>query len=71
MEDLANIWSNLSLTEKENTSLKLQQDQRSREFIIATKFLATHFFNMEAMVRTSKQLWHSMNEFKIRNLGDH
>ena len=43
MEDLTNIWNNLSLPKRENTGLVLQNDQRTGEFILAAKFLTTHF----------------------------
>ena len=71
MEDLTNIWNNLSLPKRENTGLVLQNDQRTGEFILAAKFLTTHFLNMEVMAQTFKQLWQSTNGFKIRHLGSH
>ena len=52
MEDLTNIWNNLSLPKRENTRLVLQNDQRTGEFILAAKFLTTHFLNMEVMAQT-------------------
>ena len=67
MEDLTNIWNNLSLPKRENTGLVLQNDQRTGEFILAEKFLTTHFLNMEVMAQTFKQLWQSTNSFKIRH----
>ena len=54
MEDLTNIWNNLSLPKRENTGLVLQNDQRTGEFILAAKFLTTHFLNMEVMAQTFK-----------------
>ena len=40
--------------------------QRSSEFILVTSFL-TLVLNMEAVVRTFKQLWHSTSGLKIKN----
>ena len=54
MEDLTNIWNNLSLPKRENTGLVLQNDQRTGEFILAAKFLTTRFLNMEVMAQTFK-----------------
>ena len=71
MEDLTNIWNNLSLPKRENTGLVLQNDQRTGEFILVAKFLTTHFLNMEVMAQTFKQLWQSTNGFKIQHLGSH
>ena len=71
MEDLAEQWSNFSLSEREKTGFVLNKDHRTGEFIIAALFLTPRFLNMEAMARTFKQLWRSTNGFKIRNHQDH
>ena len=69
MKDLN--WNNLSHSKRENSGFVLHDDQRLREFIFATKFLTSCFLSMEAMARTFKQLWGSINSFKICHLGDH
>lgn len=56
----------LSLFEKESTSLILPNMQHSSEFILVTSFL-TSVLNMEAIMRTFKQLWHSTSGLKIKN----
>ena len=33
--------------------------------------MTSRVLNMEAVGRTFKQLWRSVNGFRIRNLGDH
>ena len=71
MEDLAEQWSNFSLSEREKIGFVLNKDHRTCEFIIAALFLTPRFLNMEAMARTFKQLWRSTNGFKIRNHQDH
>ena len=71
MEDLAEQWSNFSLSEREKTGFVLNKDHQTGEFIIAALFLTPRFLNMEAMTRTFKQLWRSTNGFKIRNHQDH
>ncbi|KAK9989616.1 hypothetical protein SO802_029855 [Lithocarpus litseifolius] len=71
MEELANHWSNLSLSEKETVGFTLSEEQRSGEYLLAALFLTPRFLNMEAMARTFKQLWRSTNGFTIRNHNDH
>ena len=71
MKDLAEQWSNFSLSEREKTGFVLNKDQQTGEFIIAVQFLTPRFLNMEVMARTFKQLWRSINGFKIRNHQDH
>lgn len=71
MEDLTKNWNNLSLSDKEDTGFVLPKVHESRDFIIAAKFLTSHYLLMEAVVRTLKQLWRFANGFKVRNLGDH
>lgn len=71
MEDLTTTWNNLSLSEKEHTSFILRTDHRTREYMLAAKFLNPRFLIMDVVARTFKQLWRSTNGFKIRWLGDH
>ncbi|XP_065619559.1 uncharacterized protein LOC136063304 [Quercus suber] len=71
MENLAEKWNSLSLSEKEKTNFVLQRDQQTGEFMMAAQFLTPRFLNMEIMARTFKQLWRSTNGFKIRNQKDH
>ena len=71
MEELANQWTNFSLSEKETVGFTLSKEQCSDEFLLATQFLTPHFLNMEAMARTFKQLWRSTNGFTIQNQNDH
>ena len=71
MEDLAAIWDNFSLSEKEKSGYTMRADHRTGEYMLAAKFLTPRFLIMEAVARTFKQLWRSTNGFKIRRLGDH
>ena len=61
---------NLNPSEKESSGFSLQKVQRSREFMVAAKFLTSRFLNREAGARTFRQIWRSSNGFKIRHLGD-
>ena len=71
MEDLAEKWSQFTLSERENTGFVLQRDQQTGEFILSAQFLTPRFLNMEAMAKTFKQLWRSTNGFKIHNHKEH
>lgn len=70
MEQLTMRWENLTLFEKERVGYVLPKDHRKGKFIIAAKFLTSRFLQMEAVVRTFKQLWQTNKAFKIRNQGN-
>ena len=71
MEDLANTWNRLSLSDREQKGYVLRSDHRTGEYLLAAKFLTPHFLIMNAVAKTFKQFWRSTNGFKIRHLGDH
>ena len=48
--------SKVSLSTNENTGFVLDRDQRSKEFILAAKFLTSRFLIMDVVARTFKQL---------------
>ena len=57
----------MSLSNNERLDFILPEDHRKGEFVIAAKFLTSHFLQMEAVARTFKQLWGFNNGFRIRN----
>ena len=65
MEDLAKSWSNMSLSEMEDSGFILPKAQRTNEFIIVAKFLTTWALNMDAVARPFKQVWRCNDGFKI------
>nr|POE93752.1 hypothetical protein CFP56_30522 [Quercus suber] len=73
MDDILHDWRKLSLTEEEDTKLSLSKSKnlRSKEFVLATKFLTRRALNVEAIGRTFKPLWRAKKEFKVREAGDH
>ena len=71
MEELANRWNNLSLSDREKSGYVLPKDHRLGEFILAAKFLMSRFLNMEAVAWTFKQICRSTNGFKIKHCGNH
>ena len=73
MDDILYDWKKLSLTEEEDTKLSLSKSKniRSKEFVLAAKFLTKRALNVEAIGRTFKPLWRAKKEFKVREAGDH
>ena len=55
MEELTKTWGNLSLSEKESTSIILPDTQQCfLEFILAAKFMTSRALNMDTVARTFK-----------------
>ena len=64
-------WSNLSLNEREDGTLKLTKDRSIGETILAAKFFTKRVLNTEAVIRTFNPLWRSKNGFEVRTGGNH
>ena len=71
MDNLTKHQSNLSLNDKEGGKMCLKKERSSNEHTIAAKFLMKRALNTDAIVRTFSPLWHSINGFKVHNIGDH
>ena len=73
MDDILYDWKKLSLIEEEDTKLNLSKSKniRSKEFVLAAKFLTKRALNVEAIGRTFKPLWRAKKEFKVCEAGDH
>lgn len=56
MEDLANSWRNLSLSEKEGDKLDLKNKKKGQNFVLATKFFTRRSLNVEAVAKTFRPL---------------
>ena len=67
MDDILYNWKKLSLTEEEDTKLSLSKSKniRSKEFVLAAKFLTKRALNVEAIRRIFKPLWRAKKEFKV------
>ena len=64
-------WSNLSLNEREDGTLKLTKDRSIGETILAAKFFTKRVLNTEAVILTFNPLWRSKNGFEVRTGGNH
>ncbi|XP_050289951.1 uncharacterized protein LOC126728125 [Quercus robur] len=71
MEDLAQSWTRLSLSEREGPGCCLMPEDGVKTFSIAAKFLTKRALNAEAIARTFNPLWRARRGFKIQNIGDH
>ena len=70
MDNLTKHQSNLSLNDREGGKMCLKKERSSNEHTIA-KFLSKRALNTDVIVRTFSPLWHSINGFKVLNVGDH
>ena len=73
MEDILYDWKKLSLIDEEDVKFSLSKSKnlRSKEYVLATKFLAKRALNMEALGHTFKHLWRAKKDFKVGEAGDH
>ena len=71
MDDLAQSWNRLTLSDREGSGCCLLDDDRSQKFSIAAKFLTRGAINIEVIVKTFNPLWRAKNGFKIQIFGDH
>ena len=71
MEGITKHWSNLSLNEREDGTLKLTKDRSTGETILAAKFFTKRALNTEAVIQNFNPLWRSKNGFEVRTAGSH
>ncbi|XP_075653877.1 uncharacterized protein LOC142624225 [Castanea sativa] len=71
MEDLAQSWTRLSLSERKGPRCCLTPEEGVKTFSIAANFLTKRALNAEAVARTFTPLWREKRGFKMKNIGDH
>ena len=70
MEDLANNWKKLSLSEKEGDEIDLSRIRKTTSFVLATKFFTHRSLNLEAGAKTFMPLWHTRDNFEVSDVGN-
>lgn len=70
MEDLAQKWKTLSLSEVEDTKVDLLRGKKKLDFILAAKFFTRRSLNVEAVVKTFRPLWRTRGSFEVFDGGD-
>ena len=73
MEEILYDWKKLLLTNEEDVKLSLPRSKnlRSKEYMLAAKFLTKRALNVEAIGHMFKPLWRAKKDFKVREAGDH
>nr|POE67350.1 hypothetical protein CFP56_78070 [Quercus suber] len=69
MDTLENMWNKLSLLDSKENSVQCSEDSLARPSL-AAKFLTKRLTNIESVARTSKPLWRTQREFKIKDMGE-
>ena len=71
MDELAQSWNRLKLSDREGPGCCLLDDDSKEKFPIAAKFLTKRAINMEIIAKTFNLLWRAKNGFKIQSFVDH
>ena len=71
MEDLAQSWKRLSLSEREGPGCCLTTEESVKQFSIVARFTTKRAINVNSIARTFTPLWLAIKGFKIQKIGDH
>ena len=71
MDELANSWNRLTLSEREGPGCSLTHEETVKEFSIAAKFLTRRALNVDVIAKTFTPLWRARSGFKIQKFEDH
>ena len=71
MEDLAQSWKRLSLSEREGPGCCLTTEESVKQFSIVARFTTKRAINVNSIARTFTPLWLAKKGFKIQKIGDH
>ena len=69
MDDLANQWAQLSLKAKENNTIDLPPTVENNSCVLVAKLFTRRKVNLEALTRTLRSMWRSIQTFEVRDLG--
>ena len=71
MEELANSWSCLTLSDVEVSKVSITEEEAIPEFVLAAKFLTKRALNVEAIAKTFTPIWRMKNGFRVTKESDH
>ncbi|XP_050254831.1 uncharacterized protein LOC126700664 [Quercus robur] len=69
MDDPAKQWARLSLKAKENQTIDLPPAVECNSRILVAKLFTKRKVNLEALTRTLRSMWRSIQTFEVRDLG--
>ena len=70
MEDLTGQWANLSLNNRESTTVNLSDNEVGNSRVLVAKYFIKRRINFEATTRTLKSMWRDGGNFDVRDLGN-
>ena len=60
----------LYLSENKGKTLALTKNNQSKEYVLIAKFFTKRNVSIDAVAKTFRPLWHTRNDFRIRDAGD-
>lgn len=69
LDDLIGKWARLSLNTQESQTVALALDVENNSRVLIAKLFIKRRVNMEALPRTHKSMWCSIEDFELRDLG--
>ena len=68
MDDLTGKWARLSLNTRETQTIPLAPKVENNNRVLVAKLFTKHRVNIEALSRTLKTMWRSIQNFEVRDL---
>ncbi|XP_030922912.1 uncharacterized protein At4g02000-like [Quercus lobata] len=69
MDELAQKWKKLSLTNVEGRRVDLSKKKKAGSHVVAAKFLTRRNINIEVVARTFRPIWRTRDNFEINDAG--
>ena len=70
MEEISKRCEKLKLTEHEATQVELEDEEVSKGWVLAGKFLSKRRINLEAVVKALKPIWKTSENFMVQDTSD-
>lgn len=71
MDNLTKAWSCLTLSDREGSDLRLEEEEATPQFTIATKFYTKRALNIDTIAQTFNPIRRSRNGFTVKKEEDH